>query len=63
MNTVHDSIVIDMHPDEFELVKGVLKQVEENLVTMIQLRWGIDFNVPLLLDAKVGDNWMETKEI
>ena len=63
VNTVHDSIVIDMHPDEFELVKGVLKQVEQNLVTMIQLRWGIDFNVPLLLDAKVGDNWMETKEI
>ena len=63
VNTVHDSIVIDMHPDEDALVTQVLRTVEDNLIGLIQQRWGVDFNVPLTLDAKVGVNWMETKEV
>ena len=27
------------------------------------LWWGIDFNVPLLLEAKIGNNWLDTKEL
>ena len=30
VNTVHDSIVIDIHPDEFEKVMNVLKHVSSD---------------------------------
>ena len=26
-------------------------------------QWGVDFNVPLLLEAKIGNNWLDTKAL
>lgn len=63
VNSVHDSIVIDVHPDEVEEVVGVVNQVQSELQSLIQQRWGIEFNVPLALEAKMGDNWLEQKEV
>jgi hypothetical protein len=31
--------------------------------TIIDSNYGIDFNVPLLLEAKMGDNWLDTKDV
>jgi hypothetical protein len=31
--------------------------------TIIDNYYGINFNVPLLLEAKMGDNWLDTKEV
>ena len=63
VNSVHDSIVIDVHPDEIEFVVQVIDAVQANLVTLINKRWSIDFNVPLALEAKIGDNWLEQKDV
>jgi DNA polymerase I-like protein with 3'-5' exonuclease and polymerase domains len=27
------------------------------------MRWGIVFNVPLELEAKIGENWLDTKDV
>ena len=63
VNSVHDSIVIDVHPDEESFVSGIIDQTNLALPNLINLKWGIDFNVPLLLEAKIGDNWLDTKDI
>jgi DNA polymerase I-like protein with 3'-5' exonuclease and polymerase domains len=63
VNTVHDSIVIDVHPDEEQRVIDIIKQTNNELPDLIKLRWGIDFNVPLLLESKIGDNWLDTKDV
>ncbi len=63
VNTVHDSIVIDVHPDEERQVIDVINQTNEDLLDIITLRWGITFNVPLLLESKIGDNWLDTKDV
>ena len=63
VNTVHDSIVIDVHPDEEQRVIDIIKQTNKELPDLIKLRWGIDFNVPLLLESKIGDNWLDTKDV
>ncbi len=26
-------------------------------------QWDIDFNVPLMLEAKIGNNWLDTKDV
>jgi DNA polymerase-1 len=63
VNTVHDSIVIDVHPDEERKVLDIIKQTNNDLPNLITLRWGIQFNVPLLLESKIGDNWLDTKDV
>jgi len=62
VNSVHDSIVIDVHPDEMERVKHVIEDTQNNLQLLIKQRWNVEFNVPLALEAKIGDNWLEQKE-
>lgn len=62
VNSVHDSIVIDVHPDEVERVKHVIEDTQRNLHLLIKQRWNVEFNVPLALEAKIGDNWLEQKE-
>jgi len=63
VNSVHDSIVIDIHPDEEEKVLGVIDSVNGDLKKIIDERFGININVPLLLEAKIGVNWLEQQEV
>ena len=63
VNTVHDSIVVDVHPDEERKVLDIIDTTNKDLPNLITLRWGIDFNVPLLLESKIGSNWLDTKDV
>ena len=63
VNTVHDSIVIDVHPDEERRVINIIHQTNKELPDLITIRWGLVFNVPLLLEAKIGPNWLDTKDV
>ena len=63
VNTVHDSIVIDVHPDEERRVIDIIHQTNKELPDLITIRWGLVFNVPLLLEAKIGPNWLDTKDV
>ena len=63
VNSVHDSIVIDVHPDEEAQVIEVINATNNALTGLITTRWGIEFNVPLLLEAKMGPNWLDVKDV
>ena len=63
VNSVHDSIVIDVHPSEEKEVLSVIKTVDSILKDLIQIQFKIEFNVPLKLDVKLGDNWLDTKDV
>ena len=63
VNSVHDSLVIDIHPEEEKQVLYIISQTNKELLDLIKLRWNIDFNVPLLLESKIGKNWLDTKDI
>jgi DNA polymerase I-like protein with 3'-5' exonuclease and polymerase domains len=63
VNSVHDSIVIDVHPNEEEDVINVIQSTNNILNELIAARWGINFNVPLLLEAKIGPNWLDVKDV
>jgi DNA polymerase-1 len=63
VNSVHDSIVIDIHPDEEAQVIGVIESVNGDLKEIIDNKFKINFNVPLLLEAKLGVNWLEQQEV
>ena len=63
VNTVHDSIVIDVHPEEINKVVFLIKTVNQQITQLVNGQFNINFNVPLLLEAKIGDNWLDTKDI
>ena len=63
VNTVHDSIVIDVHPNEKRKVLDIINDTNKELNNLIQSRWNIEFNVPLLLESKIGNNWLDTKDV
>ena len=60
VNTVHDSIVCEVHPDETELFTKTLKYAMEVFpVLYMKKLYGIDFNVPLEAETKIGTHWGE----
>jgi DNA polymerase-1 len=63
VNTVHDSLVADVHPDETHDVIKVVEHLNGNLNNIIQEAYGVEMNVPLLLEAKIGPNWLDTKDV
>ncbi|NEU78361.1 DNA polymerase I [Nostoc sp. UIC 10630] len=49
---VHDELVFEIPPDEWKELQPQIKSVMENAVQL---------SVPLLVEARVGENWMDTK--
>ena len=52
-----------MHPQEKEKVLRVIEAANDKLIEIINKRWDIDFNIPLLLEAKIGPNWLDTTDV
>ena len=63
VNTVHDSMVVDVHPDEKDLVLSMVWTMNQDLNKIIEETYGIKMNVPMLLEAKIGDNWLDTVDV
>ena len=55
--------MIDIHPDELNKIIFILKTINQDITNIVNTQFGIDFNVPLLLESKIGDNWLDTKDI
>jgi DNA polymerase I - 3''-5'' exonuclease and polymerase domains len=63
INTVHDSIVVDAHPDEIGAMTKILNRATRNVIDSLYEFYKVEFNVPLDTELKVGDNWLEMQEI
>ena len=63
INTIHDSVLIDVHPGEEDMIIDIVKKGARNVVPMMKEHYDIDFNVPLDTDVKVGYNWLEMREV
>ena len=63
VNTVHDSVVLNVHPAEETQVLGIIKEINNNLSNIIESYYDIDVNVPMLLEAKIGNNWLDTVDV
>ena len=63
INTVHDSIVADVYPGEEVVMSKIFKQGTASVIPALKEYYGINFNVPLDTDLKMGYNWLDIKEV
>ena len=56
-------MVIDIHPDEEQQVNGMVNDMNDGLAEMVANVYGVHMNVPLLLEAKIGPNWLDTVDV
>ena len=59
--TVHDSIVVDTHPDEVEQVSNILHWAMKDVLDEASERWGASFKLPLAIEVSSGKKLARTK--
>ena len=62
VNTVHDSIMLDVAPDAIYQTAKDVKYTMQDAPKYIKETWGIDFDLPLGVDVTTGPSWAEQTE-
>ena len=63
INTVHDSIVADVYPGEEVVMSKIFDQGTASVIPALDEYYGINFNVPLDTEIKMGYDWLNMKEV
>ncbi len=58
-NTVHDSIVLDVHPDEKDVCISLLADCMLAIPTETLNRYGFEYDMPVGIELKMGKNWLD----
>lgn len=61
--TVHDSIVVDTHPDEKEAVRDALVWAMSSASEEVKTRWNYEMLLPLKCEVSIGPNWNELEKM
>lgn len=61
--TTHDNVVTDTHPDETELVKDLILESHRQIPIAMKRRYGVDVNIPLMVEVKQGFNLLSLETI
>ena len=63
INTVHDSIIIDVHPNERNACIIALQQGMYSLALECERRYNIKYDMPIGVELKIGKDWLNLQEI
>ena len=63
INTVHDSIVLDIHPDELDIVPKLIYQAMMGVAPAMDKMFDINLDVPMEVELKIGNDWFDMTEI
>ena len=63
INTVHDSVLIDTHPDELDIVKQIGPECLLEAQQEAKKRFGLSDYIPLEVEMSIGKNWMEQQNL
>jgi len=62
-NTVHDSIVLDVHPMEKDQCIKVLSDAMLSISDGSKARYDIEYDMPIGIELKIGENWLDLSEV
>lgn len=61
--TVHDSLTVDCHRDDLDIVVELAREAFANIYNEYLRRFNYELKMKIEWETKVGDNWLELKEI
>jgi DNA polymerase I-like protein with 3'-5' exonuclease and polymerase domains len=61
INTIHDSIIFDVHKDNLPTSTRVVQKVMQAAPLAMEKRFGLKLSLPFNVDVEVGDSWDEMK--
>jgi DNA polymerase I-like protein with 3'-5' exonuclease and polymerase domains len=63
VNTVHDSVILEVHPDAIEFVRDeAIKAFGTDVYSYLAEVYGVEFQVPLGCGITIGEHWSEGDE-
>jgi DNA polymerase-1 len=62
-NTVHDSIVMDVHPDEKDTCIDLMRHAMLSLPFETMRRYGLTYDMPVGIELKMGKNWLDLHDV
>jgi len=62
-NTVHDSIVVDVHPSEKDICIKLMTEAMMSLPEETIRRYNVAYDMPVGIELKIGDNWLDLTEV
>ena len=62
INTVHDSIIIDCDNSHVDALAKTLLKVFEDIPQNFHKLFGVEFNLPMKGEVKVGKTWGDLEE-
>lgn len=63
INTVHDSIVLDVFPGEEELVARITHDAMTGVDKVFEELYNVKWDVPLAVDVEIGKNWLDMQDM
>ena len=63
INTVHDSLVMDVHPQEKEQMVDLMKECMLCISEECKVRYDLVFDMPIDIELKIGRDWLNLEEI
>ncbi len=63
INTIHDSVLIDCKLDFVNESVIIIKDIMESVIERLDKKFGIKFDLPLIVEGKVGKSWADLKKI
>lgn len=61
INTVHDSIIVDVYPGELDQVATIMRQCLVGVKDELKRRYNYEMQLPLEAELKVGKNWLDNE--
>ena len=63
INTVHDSLVMDVHPQEKKEMIDLMKESMLCISKECERRYNLVFDMPIDIELKIGHDWLNLQEI
>lgn len=63
INEIHDSNVLDVHPDEIDIAIKLLRESMLSVPKLLKYWYNYEITVPLAVELKMGDDWLNLKKV
>jgi DNA polymerase I len=62
VNSVHDSIVLDVHPEETDKVKSLMNNINSKINLLVKDKFNVTTSIPIVMEGGIGKTWLDQED-